>query len=162
MVKNLPANAGDIRDKGLIPGSGRSHEKEMATLQCSCMEKAMDRGAWRATVHMVTNGRIWLKRLNMQARMKVYESYDLYVSQIKSVNTSGMWSTESGRESRRNSQQPVLSWPTKTIKSVAQLGSFSYKSQEIQLSLVETKKANSRDSSINSNVTENLHSHLWC
>ena len=31
MVKNLPANAGDIRDKGSIPGSERSHEKEMAT-----------------------------------------------------------------------------------------------------------------------------------
>ena len=31
MVKNLPANAGDVRDVGLIPGLGRSEEEEMAT-----------------------------------------------------------------------------------------------------------------------------------
>ena len=51
-VKNLAANAGDIRDKGLIPGLGRSpgggHSK---LLQYSCLENPMDRGAWWATVH---------------------------------------------------------------------------------------------------------------
>ena len=55
MVKNPPANAGDIRDAGLIPGSGRSpgggHDKP---LQYSCLENPMDRGAWRAAVHRVT------------------------------------------------------------------------------------------------------------
>ena len=53
-VKNLPANAGDIRDAGLIPGSGRSPgEGHGNPLQCSCLENPMDRGAWRATVHRV-------------------------------------------------------------------------------------------------------------
>ena len=55
MVKSPPANAGDIRDRGSIPGSGRSrgggHDNP---LQYSCLENPMDRGAWRATVHSVT------------------------------------------------------------------------------------------------------------
>ena len=52
-VKNLPADAGDT---GLILGLGRSpgggHGKP---LQCSCLENAMDSGAWWATIHRVTN-----------------------------------------------------------------------------------------------------------
>ena len=55
MVKGPPANAGDIRDAGLIPESGRSPEGGYGNpLQCSCLENPMDRGAWRATVHGVT------------------------------------------------------------------------------------------------------------
>ena len=55
VVKNPPANAGDIRDMGLIPGSGRSLEEGHGNLlQYSCLEKPMDRGAWQATVHRVT------------------------------------------------------------------------------------------------------------
>ena len=55
MVKNLPANAGDIRDRGLIPGSGRSSGGGNGNpLQYSCLENSMDRGAWLATVHGVT------------------------------------------------------------------------------------------------------------
>ena len=55
MEKNLPANAGDIRELGLIPGSGRSPGGEHGNpLQYSCLENPMDRGAWRATVHGVT------------------------------------------------------------------------------------------------------------
>ena len=54
MVKNLPANAGDIRDVGLIPGSGRSLGGEHGNpLQYSCLENPMDGGAWQATVHEV-------------------------------------------------------------------------------------------------------------
>ena len=51
MVKNLPANAGDIRDEGLIPGLGRSPgEGHGNPLQYSCLENPMDRGAWWANV----------------------------------------------------------------------------------------------------------------
>ena len=54
MVKNLPAKAGDVRDVGLIPGSGRSPgEGHGKPLQYSCLENPMDRGAWWATVHRV-------------------------------------------------------------------------------------------------------------
>ena len=46
VVKNLPANAGDIRDTGLIPGLGRSPGKGNGNpLQYSCQENPMDRGA---------------------------------------------------------------------------------------------------------------------
>ena len=52
MVKNLPANVGDL---GLIPGSVRSPgEGNDNPLQCSCLEKPIDRGAWQAKVHRVT------------------------------------------------------------------------------------------------------------
>ena len=45
MVKNLPANAGDIRDVGSRPGSGRSSGKGNGKpLQYSCLENHMDRG----------------------------------------------------------------------------------------------------------------------
>ena len=47
MVKNLPANAGDINNMGLIPGSGRSSGGGHGSpLHYSCLENPMDRGAW--------------------------------------------------------------------------------------------------------------------
>ena len=55
VVKNLPANAGDRRDAGSIPGSGRSPgEGNGSPLQYSCLGNAMDRGDWWASVHGVT------------------------------------------------------------------------------------------------------------
>ena len=52
MVRNLPANAGNI---GSIPGPERSPGKRNGNpLQCSCQENLMDRGAWWAIVHGVT------------------------------------------------------------------------------------------------------------
>ena len=53
--KNQPANAGDVRDSDLIPGSGRSTGGgNDNALQYSCLGNPMDRGAWRAMVHRVT------------------------------------------------------------------------------------------------------------
>ena len=68
VVKNLPANAGNAGDTGLIPGSGRSPgEGHSNPLQYSCLENFMDRGAWQATVHRVSKSRTGLKRLSMHA-----------------------------------------------------------------------------------------------
>ena len=54
MVKNPPANAGDIRNVGSIPGLGRSPGGGTGNpLQDSCQENHMDRGAWQATVQRV-------------------------------------------------------------------------------------------------------------
>ena len=54
VVKNLLANAGEVRDESLIPGSGRSPGGEHGnTLQYSCLENPRDRGTM-ATVHGVT------------------------------------------------------------------------------------------------------------
>ena len=56
VVKILPANAGDARDVGSVPGSGRSPgEGNGNPLQDSCLKNSMDRGAWRATV-------LWVKK----------------------------------------------------------------------------------------------------
>ena len=55
MLKNPPASAGDISDEGLIPGSVRSPGRGHGNpLWYSCLENPMDRGAWWALVHSVT------------------------------------------------------------------------------------------------------------
>ena len=61
VVKNPPANAGDIRDMGLgrSPGGGLGNP-----LQYSCLENPMDRGAWRATVHGMAKSWTRLKQLS--------------------------------------------------------------------------------------------------
>jgi len=56
VVKNPPANAGDTRDLGWIPGSEDPLEEGMAT-HSSILAWEVDRGAWRATVHGVTKSR---------------------------------------------------------------------------------------------------------
>ena len=70
LVTNPLVNAGDIRDPGSTPGSGRSPREGLCNpLQYSCLENPMDRGAWRATVHVVAR----LKRFSMHAEyMHVY------------------------------------------------------------------------------------------
>ena len=63
VVKNPPANAGDVRDMGSIPGWGRSlgggHGNPP---QYSCLENPMNRGAWWTTVH-------WSERVDMTERI---------------------------------------------------------------------------------------------
>ena len=52
LVKNPPANAGDARDVGSIPGLEEVlGEGNGNPLQYSCLDNSMDRGAWQATVH---------------------------------------------------------------------------------------------------------------
>ena len=59
MIKNLPAKAGDVKDVGSIPGSGRSPgEGNGNPLQHSSLENPMDRGAWQATVCRVAKTQI--------------------------------------------------------------------------------------------------------
>ena len=68
VVKNLPAKAGDVRDKGLIPGSGRfPGEGNGNPFQYSCLENSMDCGAWQATVHRVANSQTRLKQTSTYA-----------------------------------------------------------------------------------------------
>ena len=54
VIKNLPSNTEDIRDVGSVPGLGRfSGEGNGNSLQYSCLENPIDKGAWQATVHGV-------------------------------------------------------------------------------------------------------------
>ena len=68
MVKNLPANAGDVRDVGSVLGLGGSPgEGNDYALQYSCLENSMDRGVLWATVQRVENSWTQLKQLSMCA-----------------------------------------------------------------------------------------------
>ena len=74
VVKNLPANAGDKRDAGLIPGLGRSPGRGHGNpLQYSCLEHPMDRGTWQAMVHRVAKSWTRLKQLSMHAHSGIYQ-----------------------------------------------------------------------------------------
>ena len=58
VVKNMLANARDIRDAGSVPGLGRSpREGRENPLHYSCLDNPMDRGAWWAIVHSVKKSR---------------------------------------------------------------------------------------------------------
>ena len=58
VVKNPPGNTGEVRDVGLIPGSGRSPRGGNGnSVQYSCLENPMDRDAWQAIVYGVTKSR---------------------------------------------------------------------------------------------------------
>ena len=77
MIKKLPANAGDIRDVGSIPGSGRSPGGGHGNpLQYSCLENPMGRGAWQATAHRVAQSQTQLKGLGMHASLRILEDYN--------------------------------------------------------------------------------------
>ena len=69
VVKSQLAIARDVRDAGLIPGSGRSlgggHSNP---LQYPCLENSMDREAWWATVHRITKSQTQRKRLSMRVQ----------------------------------------------------------------------------------------------
>ena len=66
--KEPTCHAGDMRDPGSIPGSGRSPEGEHNNpFQYSCLENPMDRGAWQAIAHRVANSRTQVKQCSMHA-----------------------------------------------------------------------------------------------
>ena len=80
VVKNLPANAGDIRDVGFIPGFGKfSGEGSGYPLQYFCLENPTDRGAWWATDH----GAAELDTTEAHPHSKLYiKSHILWASYI--------------------------------------------------------------------------------
>ena len=92
LVNNPPTNAGDLRDAGSIPGSGRSPGGGNGhPLQYSCLENPMDRGACWATVHRVAKSQTQLKRLsthtgilyhtlNLKSDSKTYTIWLLLIS----------------------------------------------------------------------------------
>ena len=80
MVKNPPANAGDVRDTGSIPGLGRSSRGGHGNpFQYSCLENPMDRGA---TVHSIPKSRTRLKQFSVHACVTETTKYD---AEIKTV-----------------------------------------------------------------------------
>ena len=77
MVKNPPANAGDV---GSSPGSGRSPgERNGNPLQCSCLGNPMDRGAWRAAVHGVSGHKL----VTRQQQVRIINNNEVYNKFLK-------------------------------------------------------------------------------
>ena len=125
-VKNLPANAGDIRGKGLIPESGRSLGGGHGNpLQYSCLENPTDRGAWKATVHRVAKSQTWLKRPNKHAHstliypilwaFKIVSWASLVVQMVKNlpaVQETHVWSLsqENPLEKRMTTLSSIFAW----------------------------------------------------
>ena len=92
LVKNTLAKAGDIRDSGLIPGSGRSPgERHGNPLQYSCLENPLDIRAWWAAVHRVTQSWTRLKRLSMHACIGKGNDNPLQYSCLENPRDRGAW-----------------------------------------------------------------------
>ena len=83
VVKNWPANAGDIRKVASLPGSGRSPRVGNSNLlQYSCLENSMDRGAWWATVHGVARSLTQLSMHTLRIQLQVTHWRNIGSSQI--------------------------------------------------------------------------------
>ena len=103
VVKNLPANAGDVRDTGSIPESRRSPgEGNGNPLQYSCLENSMGRGAWKATVHRVTESWTQLTWLSMHTHThththdkNVMQRWDLCCQKPRNSQTRESWNRSS-------------------------------------------------------------------
>ena len=95
--KNMPTNAGDVRDLGSIPEFGRSpgggHGNPQ---QYSCLENPMDRGAWQATVQWVEKSWTWLKQLSAHARVCLYACVLTHVEETPMHEPRGDFRAESG------------------------------------------------------------------
>ena len=92
-VKNLAANAGDVRDAGSIPG-WREYPRGGNPLHSSCLANPVDRGAWQAAVHNVAKSWTLLKQLSMHAHCTSENKNCLHSS--KNASFWG-WNTEDVR-----------------------------------------------------------------
>ena len=91
MVKKSPANAGDTRDRSLIPGLERYPGGGNGNLlKYSCLKNPMDRGAWQATIHGVTKSLTRLKQLSRHTRkiQKLANKTMFYFSSVQFSSVS--------------------------------------------------------------------------
>ena len=122
MVKNLPANAGYVRDVGSIPGLGRSPGGGHCNpSQHSCLENPMDREAWQATVHEVAQNWIWLKQLSTCACMHtqihthrytltVKEHLEVFIEREKIKEVGKEKERDGSREKERDRVRDKIFW----------------------------------------------------
>ena len=83
-VKNPCANVGNLRDVGLIPGSGRTPgEGNENPLQYSCLDDSTDRDAWRATIHGISQSQTWLSDLAFSSCLRAWASLYLVLDELE-------------------------------------------------------------------------------
>ena len=123
VVKNPPANAGDIRDASLIPGLGSSpREGNGNPLQYSCQENPTDRGAWQATVPGVAKSLKQLKRLSTHSYAICF-FFKLLLSKLEKGMASRSsilawkipWTEDPGGLQSMGSQRVRQDWATNHI-----------------------------------------------
>ena len=99
VVKNTPASAGNVRDMGSIPGSGRSPGGGHGNpLQYSCLEKPTDRGAWWAIVHGVSRSQTqleWLSAYTADKALRPAACLNWSISEQPSISSCSEMSSES-------------------------------------------------------------------
>ena len=112
MVKNLPANARDTGDVGLILGSGRSLGGGNGNpLQYSCLGNPMDRGAWKAAVHKVAQSQA---RLNTHAQVNKSKLDKILKSLIHAIKVN--YTKNRARLRTQNvAIQPFMEQPVATV-----------------------------------------------
>ena len=103
VVKKQPANSGDARDKGSIPGSGRSLEVGNDNpLQYSCLGNPTDRRAWRVTGHGVAKSRT---QLSIHTHTQISDKHPTFQNiwlgrELKNSVSESMWVQSLVRELR--------------------------------------------------------------
>ena len=94
VVKNTPANTGNIRDADSIPGWGRFPGIAYGNpLHYSCLENPMDRGAWRVTGHRVAKIQAWLKWINKHTCKTKQELEPVIGRNNRSVAEGWVWTS---------------------------------------------------------------------
>ena len=130
-VKDLPANAGNVRDARSIPGTRRSPEGGHGNpLQYSCLENPMKRGAWQAIVHRTAKSSAWLK----QNTTHTCGYYKTTVSSLRECNQGGKGTltraTQKARASRETQpRSPKNSRVSKSLLIVPTGKHLSWSSQ---------------------------------
>ena len=120
--KESACNVGEL---GLIPGLGRPPGEGTGNpLQYSCLEKFMDRGAWRATVHGVAKSRTRLKQVSMQARTftsftatSMSQWFPSLINGLTGVRTGTVWVTEEKCTARRQAMGDSFNYQSHRILS---------------------------------------------
>ena len=106
VVKNLPVNAGDLRDEGLISGSGRSPvEGNGNPLQYSCLGNPMDRGTWWN--HRVA--RSWTRLKWLHTHTHTHTHTQINYSRSWCLKTNKMPSREARQKNRKFINEFMLS-----------------------------------------------------
>ena len=109
VVKNWPANAGDVRDMGSIPGSERSPVGECGyPLQYSSLEKPVDREAWRAQSIGLDRFRHWLKGLRTAQQVVNKYHHSCYSDSPKNVKNQSCWGNQAPKGSSNNKGEIII------------------------------------------------------